>query len=189
MSIFFAKLFIFAVICFIGSLLVELVFAILKKRKVTNVFKTIAAVFAIVIFISIIAILIAIEVETTPLPEPEITTIEKEFYYISKTENIDVDLGMFSLIIFGEIDGTLTSNDEFIVFYRSEENEITDERIESEKLKFIIVENTEDEKIVIETHTYYEQKNYYSTPKVEVDYTENHYKLYVTEKTFKEIFE
>lgn len=189
MSIFFVKLFVFAVICFIGSLLVELVFAILKKLKAVNVLKIIAFVCAIVIFGSLIATLIAIEFETISISTPKISTVEKEFFYISKMENTDVDLGMFSLIIFGEIDGKLTSTNDFIVFYRSPENELIEERIEGENSKFIIVENAEDEKIVIENHTYYEQQNYYSPPKIEEDYVETHYKLYVTEKTFKEIFE
>ena len=182
-------LFLIALIAFVSSFLIWIVVSLLKKYKLSNVFNLIVIISGIVFLISCIAIPISMEIESTPLLEPEITTEEKEFFHIFKTENTDVDLGMFSLIILGEIDGKLTSTNDFIVFYRSSENEITEERIESENSKFIIVENAEDEKIVIENHTYYEQQNYYSPPKIEEDYVETHYKLYVTEKTFKEIFE
>lgn len=189
MSRIFVALFLISIITFAISFLTWIIVSLLKKSKLSSIFNRIAIISGIVALISPILIIISMEIETTPLPTPEITTIEKDFYYISKTENADIDLGMFSLIIFGEIDGKLTSTNDLTIFYRSAENEITEECIESGNSKFIIVENTDDEKIVIETHTYYEQQNYYSTPRVEEDYVETHYKLYVTEETFKEIFE
>lgn len=169
--------------------IIMIILALLKKYKFCDVSFRILFVNAIISLLLLsVALPISLYIETERISTPEITVEEKEFFYISKTGDTDVDLGMFSLIIFGEIDGTLTFNNDFLVFYRTEGNEISEERIEAENLKFIIVENAEDEKIVTETHTYYEQLNYRTPPEVEVDYFETHYKLYVTEKTFKEIF-
>ena len=178
-------LWVISLIVFIPSFVILLIGVLLKNTKLFMVSSNIMLGSIIAFIVFFLGSIFSMKLETTQLPEPEISTIEKEFFYISKTENTDIDLRK-SLVGF---DGELISNNDFNVFYRSEENEITEERIEHENLKFIIVENAEDEKIVIETHTYYEQQNYYSPPKIEEDRVETHYKLYVTEKTFNEIFE
>ena len=163
------------ILAFISLMIFALTFIFLIIMAILNKFNFFNVVFCILSVSGIVSLLLlsialptSMAIETEHIPTPEITVEEKEFFYISKTGDTDND---------------------FLLFYRTEGNEISEERIEAENLKFIIVENAEDEKIVTETHTYYEQLNYRTPPEVEVDYFETHYKLYVTEKTFKEIFE